>query len=208
MVSIVGVGPSGKNWMTKMGQKKVENAEVIIGAKRHIAVWATADMEVYYITKSLVDIVQIIKEKSEKRIVILASGEPTLYGIATYIRKQLKKENHIEVEVISGISSIQYFFSKIPLDMNDIYITSAHGKKVDFHQIEAMKKVAMVTDSIQNPNFIAKELVKLGSKKAMFIGEQLGYEEERIYSFTNLEEVKEQKEDKLYVVVVYEKEDV
>ncbi len=44
------------------------------------------------------------------------------------------------LNVVSGISSLQYIFSKIYVDMNDVYITSSHGKVPDFDYILSHKK--------------------------------------------------------------------
>ena len=44
--------------------------------------------------------------------------------------------------------------------MNDVYITSSHGKIPDFDYILSHKKVCMVTDSKIGPHEICREIQK------------------------------------------------
>ena len=81
---------------------------------------------------------------------------------------------------ISGISSLQYIFSKIFVDMNDVYITSSHGKIPDFDYILSHKKVCMVTDNKIGPHEICKEIQKRNLNKIVVVGENLSYDNERI----------------------------
>ena len=108
---------------------------------------------------------------------MIASGDPLIYGIGKYLLTQFSKE---EVRIVSGISAIQYFFSRIPLDMNEVYITSSHGKVPNFDQMLSMEKVAMVTDTVIGPSQIAEEIIKRKLNKVLWIGEQLSYPEEKI----------------------------
>jgi len=198
MIDVVGMGPGNLRYMTNEASAAIECAEVLIGAKRHLEKLDVQNKKCVCIDKNLDKVVDYIKANTDLNIAVLASGEPALYGIASYLRK------HFEVNVISGISSVQYLFSKISINMNDIYITSTHGKEVDFEFINSLSKVAMVTDRKMNPRVMAKELIKLGSKKKMIVGERLCYEDEKIYCFDDLHDVACHDEFDMNVVVVYD----
>ena len=134
MLKVVGVGPGCGGLMTYEGKKAIDNAHVLIGAQRHLDKWGKSGIKTIVIDKSLSSIADYIKDNADENIVVLASGDPSLYGIAAYLRR------HFELEVINGISSVQYLFSKININMNDLYITSTHGKQVDFKQLDSFKK--------------------------------------------------------------------
>ena len=184
--------------MTLAGRAAIKEAQVLIGAQRHLTKWNKKNVEAIEIDKSLSKIADFIKENIDKKIVVLASGEPTMYGIASYLRK------YFDVEVISGISSIQYLFSKIEMNMNDLYITSTHGKYADFSKLNEFEKVAMVTDNNINPQKIAQELMKIKSNKKMIVGENLSYKNEKIYAFDDLGKVLEHDDFAMNVVLIYE----
>jgi cobalt-precorrin-7 (C5)-methyltransferase len=84
-------------------------------------------------------------------------------------------------QIVPGISSVQYLFSRIGLDMNDLYVTSSHGKQPDFDFLFSMPKVAMVTDQLIGPRQIADALQARGLSRTLYIGENLSYPDERIH---------------------------
>ena len=84
------------------------------------------------------------------------------------------------MDIIPGISSMQYMFSRIKVDMNDLYMTSSHGREPDFNYLLSHSKVCMVTDSKIGPREIAREIIKRGLKKNMAVGENLSYDNEKI----------------------------
>jgi cobalt-precorrin-7 (C5)-methyltransferase len=76
-------------------------------------------------------------------VVVLASGDPLFYGIGTRLIAHFGIER---VRIIPGISAVQYLCAKAGIDMNDIWLTSSHGRDVCFDELARQRKVAMVTD--------------------------------------------------------------
>lgn len=64
--------------------------------------------------------------------------------------------------------------------MNDVYITSSHGKVPNFDYILSHKKVCMVTDDKIGPHEISREIQKRNLNKVIIVGENLSYEDEKI----------------------------
>lgn len=178
MIYIVGLGPGNIKYLTEEGKRVIHASDVLIGGKRNLESFPNFKGEKLELGNNLSEMVTYINgHKDEKTISIIASGDPLIYGIGKFLLGQFPKE---ELVIIPGISSIQYFFSKIPLDMNDLYITSSHGKQPDFDRVLAMEKVAMVTDQVIGPSEIAEEIMKRQLNKVMWIGENLSYEEEKV----------------------------
>ena len=55
------------------------------------------------------------------------------------------------MRIIPGISAVQYLCAKAGIDMNDIWLTSSHGRDVCFDELARQRKVAMVTDGRCGP---------------------------------------------------------
>jgi cobalt-precorrin-7 (C5)-methyltransferase len=53
----------------------------------------------------------------------------------------------LRVRIIPGISAVQYLCAQAGIDMNDIWLTSSHGRSVCFDELARHRKVAMVTDA-------------------------------------------------------------
>ena len=137
-----------------------------------------------------------------KNISVIASGDPSIYGIGKYLSNNIEHEN---LNIVSGISSLQYIFSKIFVDMNDVYITSSHGKIPDFDYILSHKKVCMVTDSKIGPHDICWEIQKRNLEKTVVVGENLSYANERITIGKSKDILSVDKFDMNVVVILDEK---
>ncbi|WP_054741894.1 cobalt-precorrin-7 (C(5))-methyltransferase [Cellulosilyticum ruminicola] len=200
MINIVGLGPGNIKLITDKGKAAIAQSDVLIGGKRNLQ--SLEEMftgETLEIGNNLKEILQFIKVNYlNKEITVVASGDPMLYGIGKYLSEQLEEGSF---EIISGISATTYMFSQIPMNMNDVYITSSHGKIPNFPFILAHEKVAMVTDDKIGPYEIAKEIIKSGLNKMMWIGENLSYDNERITKLRP-EEVLETENYEMNVVVI------
>ncbi len=198
VISVVGMGPGNSSFLTREAIVALETADTIFGSKRQlqeVSNITTATKEL--LPKKLADL-KTIQHKG-KEVVILASGDPLLYGIGNWAMTHFPEE----VRIIPGISSIQIMFHKIGLPMNDCFITSSHGKTPDFDFLLQHSKVAMVTDTLIGPYEIAQEILKRDLKKNIYIGENLSSAEERIHQLSPNKVAK--KYDMNVVVIVDER---
>ena len=177
MINIIGLGPGEFDYITKMGEKLIYSSDILIGGKRNLESIENFSGEKIVLSNNLKEVLDFIKNNLHKNISVIASGDPSIYGIGKYLSNNIEHEN---LNIVSGISSLQYIFSKIFVDMNDVYITSSHGKIPDFDYILSHKKVCMVTDSKIGPHEICREIQKRNLDKIVVVGENLSYANERI----------------------------
>ena len=177
MINIIGLGPGEFDYITKMGEKLIYSSDILIGGKRNLESIENFSGEKIVLGNNLKEILDFIKNNLHKNISVIASGDPSIYGIGKYLSNNIEHES---LNIVSGISSLQYIFSKIFVDMNDVYITSSHGKIPDFDYILSHKKVCMVTDSKIGPHEICREIQKRNLDKIVVVGENLSYANERI----------------------------
>ena len=167
MINIIGLGPGEFDYITKLGEKLIYSSDVLIGGKRNLESINNFDGEKIVLSTNLKEIVDYIKANLHKNISVIASGDPSIYGIGKYLSKNIDQEY---LNIVSGISSLQYIFSRIFVDMNDVYITSSHGKIPDFDYILSHKKVCMVTDNKIGPPEICKEIQNRNLNKIVVVG--------------------------------------
>ncbi len=201
MLYIVGIGPGNNKYITEVAKDIIDNSEIIIAGKRNIEALGNIEKEVFYISSNLNEMKNYILNNAQKNIVVLASGDPSIYGIASYINREL--EGKIDIKIIAGISSIQYAFSAFAIDMNDVYISSSHGREPDYDFILMHKKIAMVTDKNIGPYEIAQEIKNRKMLYDMYIGENLSYPNERL-EITNSNDIKN-RDYKMSLVILIKK---
>jgi cobalt-precorrin-7 (C5)-methyltransferase len=178
MISVIGMGPGDARLRTQAAQTLIAQADILVGWARLLADFPDFQGEKRVLNADIDGLIDWLQSKTQQNIVVLASGDPLLFGIGKRIAEHLTKQS---CEIISGISSIQYLFARVQLDMNDLYITSSHGKQPDFDFIFQHDKVAMVTDKVVGPFQIAQEIQQRGLSRTLIVGENLSYPDERLH---------------------------
>ncbi|HDT5774344.1 TPA: cobalt-precorrin-7 (C(5))-methyltransferase [Morganella morganii subsp. morganii] len=177
MIYVTGVGPGSEAYLTRRAADVISGADILIGGQRHLDEFAGLTTETRVIDADISGLMNWIAERLDRRIVILASGDPMFFGIGKRISETFAPE---QVQIVPGISSVQYLCSRVGMDMNDIYLTSSHNRSPDFDWLLAHERIGMVTDSKIGPKEIAAEIRQRGQTRRMIIGENLSGRNERI----------------------------
>lgn len=196
MIYVVGTGPGRRDLMTVAGENLIAKADILVGWPRLLSAFSDFKGQRIELSGSIENTLVTLEEFKSQLVVVLASGDPMLFGIGKRISEHFMPDQR---KCVPGISSIQMLFSEVGIDMNDLYITSSHGKQPDFDFLFLHKKIALVTDKILGPYEIAQEAIKRNLKCSVIVGENLGYENQKI-SVLKPEQV--QREYDMNVVVV------
>ena len=203
MVYVVGVGPGSGLYLTRAAEEIIDKAQLLIGGTRNIEFIRTSlglkeGQDTFVLGSDLASMMDQIEKNLDKDIVVLASGDPSIYGIADYINRTMSRQEDPATEtnripsqrdsiqgkenlvIVPGISSIQYAFSVFKIPMNDLYITSSHGRQPDYDFIFMHDKLALVTDSKIGPRQIAQEVKDRGLDYSFYVGENLSYHNQRL----------------------------
>ena len=203
MVYVVGVGPGSGLYLTRAAEEIIDKAQLLIGGTRNIEFIRTSlglkdGQDTFVLGSDLASMMDQIEKNLDKDIVVLASGDPSIYGIADYINRTMSRQEDQATEtnripsqrdsiqgkenlvIVPGISSIQYAFSVFKIPMNDLYITSSHGRQPDYEFIFMHDKLALVTDSKIGPRQIAQEVKDRGLDYSFYVGENLSYHNQRL----------------------------
>ncbi|MBJ3814672.1 cobalt-precorrin-7 (C(5))-methyltransferase [Shimwellia pseudoproteus] len=178
MLTVVGIGPGHSSLLTLAARDAIDQAAILVGGKRHLGLYARPGVEARVLDADLDGLMAWLAARQHQSVVILASGDPLLYGIGNRLVAHFGLR---DVAVIPGISAIQYLCARAGIALNDTYITSSHGRAPDFDQLLAYPKVAMVTDSVIGPYQIAQAILCRGLRRTLVIGEALSSGEECIH---------------------------
>ncbi|MCP4129961.1 MAG: precorrin-6y C5,15-methyltransferase (decarboxylating) subunit CbiE [bacterium] len=200
-INIVGLGPGNRDYILPVAWKIIEASDIIIGGKRNIAICDGTNKDIYEITKNLYGVIEIINNNRDKKITVLASGDPGFYSILTYIKKYFTTE---QLTVVPGISSLQYLFARLGFPRENAFSGSLHGRDINIiEKIEQYDSVALLTDREHSYTYIAQKLCDSGyGEKIMYVGNNLSYEDEEIIKETAANMLLQTREFNLCVVVI------
>lgn len=196
MITVLGIGPGDQEYRLQGTQKYLEQADVVIGSQRQLTTFSVVKNKQMKLPH-LSELKQYLQANLQKNIVLLASGDPLLYGIGTWVINQFGKE---KIKIVPGISSIQYMFHQLQVSMNGCYLTSSHGRKPNFDFLLQHSKVGMVTDEVLGPYEIGQEIKRRGLHRTIYVGERLSYPDERITKYD--EQTIEDRNYEMNVVIV------
>ncbi len=200
-IAVIGIGPGAREYVLPIALKTINECQVLIGGDRNLAIFPEFKGEKIPLPKRMEEIIQYAKEnRANKKIGVVVSGDSGFYSILGLIRRNFSEE---ELEVIPGISALQYLFSRIKLPWQDFSLMSLHGKQANFiDEIRRVGKIALLTDAIFSPEKLADTLIIEGLANVhMVVGENLSYPEERILRGTP-EAIKDGAPYQMCVVVI------
>ncbi len=184
-IDVVGVGPGNPALLTQLAQQKIDQATFLVGGTRHLELFLKDGQKSIAIKNNLKEVLQtIIDNSATESICVLASGDPGLYSIATYLVKKLED---IDVKIVPGISAYQYFCSQLGIPWHDVKINSAHGRELKnlYRDVAEHNRVIAFTGSNCLPQVIAQMLIDRGiSNVKLTVGENLSYPDQRIVTGT------------------------
>lgn len=179
MITVVGIGPGNPSFLTQQARQAIACADVLVGGARHLALFDAFSGETHTLTADIPALLGWLDDQQHRDVVILASGDPLLFGIGKRLISHFGRD---AIDVVPGISAIQYLCACAGVDMNDIWLTSSHGREVDYDCLIRHDKVAMVTDRRNGPTEIAQQLVHRGAgNRTLIIGENLSLDNQRIW---------------------------
>ena len=174
-INIIGMGMSEKT-LTAEALELIIEADILIGAKRLINEFAHLNKPSHnaYLSQ---DILEIIEKTDARKIAILVSGDVGFYSAAEKLVDVLKD---YRPHLISGISSVSYFFAKCRLPWKNANLISCHG--IDTNIVSSVRRNEY-TFALTGKNIpeLQKDLVKYGfDDLKVWVGENLGSDEEAV----------------------------
>lgn len=190
MIKIVGLGPGNPELMTLAAVNAIAGAEIIAGAERNIEssfeLLKSVDLggnienlKIIKLEKDLTKFIKSVEEHYDENTVVVVSGDPGFYSLLDTFNKAGTK-----VTAVPGISSYQYFYSRLGMSYKNHRLLSCHGRTMDYVKaLEESDGIFLLTDGETTPKEICKSLVTKGLGNAtVHVGENLSYENEEIIS--------------------------
>jgi precorrin-6Y C5,15-methyltransferase (decarboxylating) len=180
---VVGIGHDGPLGLSPEARAHVEAACILAGGRRHLDFFPHWRGEKVVLAGDVAAFVGALRGLyREERTVVLASGDPLFYGIG---RALLEAVPRGDLVFLPHVSSVQLAFARVKEAWDDARVVSLHGRSPDALTASIRMrepKIAVLTDSRNNPAAIADLLRRLGAAEeyALWVCENLGGSDERI----------------------------
>ncbi|MDR4507585.1 MAG: precorrin-6y C5,15-methyltransferase (decarboxylating) subunit CbiE [Candidatus Brocadiaceae bacterium] len=185
-VIIVGCGPGIKGYISPKALYNIKKADILVGSLRLLKLFPGINVQKIVLEKNYRQLVDMIARRyTTKQVVVLVSGDPCFFSYTKMIVKKLGPKS---CTIIPGVSSIQLAFASIGECWEDACFISLHGRKTEYGQlikkVREYSKVGILTDRINSPSAIARQLLEAGiQKRKMFVCENLSLPEENVREF-------------------------
>ncbi len=175
---IIGAGPGANEFLTGYAAEKLKNAELVLAAPRLARLRRDA-LECPY-TK----LAGTALQSEAKTVAILVSGDVGFFSISRKLREELLPYG--EVELVCGISSMQYFCAKTGVPYDGLCFKSLHGRKGSILGVVSYNRlVFLLTGGCHTAVSIFGDQCKAGlGGLTVHIGENLGSASERVETGT------------------------
>jgi precorrin-6Y C5,15-methyltransferase (decarboxylating) len=127
MVIVAGIGADGWSGLSPLGQAAIEQAGVIAGGPRQLALVppGVTGLRVPLPSPLLPGLPGLIEEHADKVLVVLASGDPMFYGIGSTLVRLLGAER---VRVLPHPSSVSLAAARLGWPLDDVDVVSLVGR--------------------------------------------------------------------------------
>jgi len=179
-VHIVGIGDDGVDGLTATSKQLIAQAELLLGGQELLATVGNEHAERIEVGADLEKLVNLIADNPQRRILILAAGDPLFYGTARYLCDRLGKDRF---EVVPHVSSMQLAFARVKESWDDAYLTNLANQPLErvVERTRTAEKVGLFTTEQVPPRAVARALLdrQIDYFQA-YICENLGSPDERV----------------------------
>ena len=182
-VHLVGIGMGDAGTLTGAARAAIDGVQLLIGAKRLLEPFADAPAEKLPLVRTA-EIVEAVRASDAAEIAVLFSGDTGFFsGAATFLETARDAiGTDFDIDIVPGISSLQFFCARIGASWDDARILSVHGRACDYvSEVRTHKKTFLLTGGTERAHDVCARLVEAGlGDVRVSVGERLSYADERI----------------------------
>ncbi|PTR27532.1 precorrin-6Y C5,15-methyltransferase (decarboxylating) [Rhodococcus sp. OK519] len=180
-IVVVGIGADGWDGLSPRAQAAVRNAEVLMGSTRQLSLVPESEAKrVPWPSPMLPALAGMFDEHRERRICVLASGDPMFHGIGVTLGRVLGPQR---LQVIAHPSSVSLACARLGWPLHETTTVSLVNREASTlaASLSAGQRVLVLSNDEQTPAAVARVLDERGfGDSTMVVLEQLGGPAENI----------------------------
>lgn len=181
MIQIVGCGPGAEDQLTLAAKRAIDEADVLVGARRLLDLGEDRDVEKIAVTAHIDDVIKVIADHhaDSRHVTVLVSGDPGIFSLARCV---IQTFGITQCRVLPGISSVQTAFARLGMSWHDAEIVSAHHQlpDIDSAVVEAAPKLAILSGRDDVVPWLRQLVARRGPRVILYACENLTLEDEKI----------------------------
>jgi precorrin-6Y C5,15-methyltransferase (decarboxylating) len=203
-IHVLGLGADGIASLSERSRAVLAGATFVAGGRRHLELVRPVGLVTFTITNNLPALVDRLRERGpDERCVVLATGDPFCFGIATYLRAELARD---ELIVEPAVSSLQLAFARVGRSWESAVLASVHGRPLGptLLPILGAPLIGLLTSDGQGPAAVADYFNDrgLGDDYAVWVCEDLGSAAERVTRHEPLSALSGRAFSKLNIIIL------
>ncbi|PDT18727.1 cobalamin biosynthesis bifunctional protein CbiET [Rhizobium sp. J15] len=179
-LTIIGIGEDGPAGLGEEAKRLIASAPAVFGGARHHALAASLITGEKLSWQSPFErSIDAIVERRGSPVVVLASGDPFLYGVGATLSRHVAAE---EMHVIPAPSAFSLAASRLGWPLQDVATVSLHGRPLDLIRphLHPGRRIIALTSDEKGPGELAALLAAAGfGQSRLTVLEALGGSRER-----------------------------
>lgn len=165
---IVGIGEDGLDGLTPATRAVVDAAEVIVGGDRHHELAGIQNAERLSWPSPFDALIDMLKSRAGKRVVVLATGDPLWYSVGARIGREIDPS---EIIYHPQVGAFQLAAARMGWSMADLETLTVHGRPVEqmIAFIQPDQRLLILTTGAETPAQIATFLTDRGFGRSRMV---------------------------------------
>lgn len=183
-LSVIGIGESGLLGLSPIARSLVDQAEILVGGDRHLAMLPIDGRDRIIWTSPISQSIDKILSYRGRSVCVLASGDPMCYGIGVMLTRQIALA---EITMIPAPSTFSLACARLGWSLTDVETLSLCGRPPALVQavLYPGAKLLILSEGRQTPAIVADLLTQSGyGHSRMTVLERLGGAQERLVEDT------------------------
>ncbi|NQW12447.1 MAG: precorrin-6y C5,15-methyltransferase (decarboxylating) subunit CbiE [Alphaproteobacteria bacterium] len=179
-LSVLGIGEDGLAGLSPAGRALLDQAEVIVGGDRHLAMLPDTDTRERLAWPSpLTTLVATILERKPDRVCVLATGDPFCFGVGTTLARHVPMA---EMAVIPAPSARSLVCARLGWPEHTTRLITLHGRPLALLEphLQPGTRLILLSADASTPSAVAARLIERGfGASEMVVLEHMGGPRER-----------------------------
>jgi len=160
-LAVVGIGEDGLAGLNAAARTLVDTAEILVGGERHLAMVPSGGGERLTWQRPFSDTIGAIAARRGRRVVVLASGDPSWYGVGAVLARHFPIG---EMTILPHPGAFSLAAARLGWAIADCAVLSLHGRPVDTLRLHLAphRRLLLLSEDGTTPRAVAHLLTELG----------------------------------------------